>query len=68
MPAEETQEWARFTAAEFESRIFPGGHFFLKPLEKEVIAHITSVAFKDPVGHTAHAMPGFILFDPNAKN
>lgn len=69
VPAEETKEWAKFTAAEFEYRIFPGGHFFLKPLEKEVIAHISSVVFgKDPVGHTAHAMPGFILFDPNAKN
>lgn len=66
VPAEETQEWARFTAAEFEAKVFPGGHFFLKPLEKEVIAHISSVVFKDPVGHTAHAMPGFILFDPNA--
>lgn len=69
VPAEETKEWAKFTVADFEYRIFPGGHFFLKPLEKEVIAHISSVAFgKDPVGHTAHAMPGFILFDPNAKN
>lgn len=68
VPAEETQEWAKLTAAEFEYRIFPGGHFYLKPLEKEVIAHISTIVFKDPVGHTAHAMPGFILFDPNAKN
>ena len=68
VPAEETKEWAKFTSAEFEHRIFPGGHFFLKPLEKEVVAYISSVVLCDPVGHTAHAMPGFILFDPNAKN
>jgi surfactin synthase thioesterase subunit len=65
VPQQETAEWARFTAGEFESRIFPGGHFFLKPLEKDVIAYMSSVIFKDVTGPGAMALPGFILFDPN---
>ena len=69
MPAEETAEWAKFTSSEFQHRIFNGGHFFLKPLEKEVLAYIASVIF-DPArqGAAAYAMNGFVLFDPaNAK-
>jgi surfactin synthase thioesterase subunit len=65
VPEEVTAEWSRFTSAEFESKIFVGGHFFLKPLEKDVLAFISSVIFKDPMGPGATALPGFILFDPN---
>jgi len=67
VPQHETEEWARFTTKEFESRIFPGGHFFLKPLEKEVVAYVSSVIFRDLTGPGATDLPGFILFDPNKK-
>jgi pyochelin biosynthetic protein PchC len=32
--------WAEATTAEFELRVFPGDHFFLEPMEPDVLRHI----------------------------
>jgi medium-chain acyl-[acyl-carrier-protein] hydrolase len=61
VPASEMPEWGKFTTGTFSHKIFPGGHFFLKPLQAEVIEHVSSVVFS---GQEEHKMKGLLVWDP----
>lgn len=63
VPAEETQEWARYTSGPFDHRVFAGGHFFLKTSHADVTAYIASIALTGP---PRTASTGLIMYDPNA--
>jgi surfactin synthase thioesterase subunit len=63
VPAEETQEWGRYTSGPFDHRVFAGGHFFLKTSHADVTAYIASIALTGP---PRTASTGLIMYDPNA--
>ncbi|MEO1456258.1 MAG: alpha/beta fold hydrolase [Pseudomonadota bacterium] len=42
VPADLLEGWAGWTAHGFDMRLFPGGHFYLEPSERALLAHIAA--------------------------
>ena len=42
-PVENLEPWRQETTADFDVRVFPGGHFYLDPLREKVLAEVAAI-------------------------
>ncbi|MGW6916283.1 thioesterase II family protein [Kitasatospora sp. NPDC054939] len=55
-PPERMRAWSELTSADFELRLFPGGHFYLEPLEAVLVPQIAAHLHDDLRLHRAHRL------------